>query len=78
VADGVLAAEHGERIWSMITHLMTTGELQRWAYVSCFTVCMAGQEEIAYAELERFITASVPEFQIATGKPGRLARVNGE
>ena len=76
VADGVLASEHGERIWSMMTHLLSTGELQRWAYVSCFAVCYSGQEENTYKELERFIVASAPEFHIAPGKTPGLVRAN--
>jgi len=42
--------------------------LQRWAYISCFAVCLPGQEEATFERLKKFIAASVPEFQL-TPKP---------
>jgi len=55
---------------SMFTHLIRHGELQRWAYVSYFSVCLPGQEEATFARMKQLITASVPEFQLppATAK----------
>lgn len=71
VADGVLSGDASgmERMWGMARHLFTTGELQRWAYVSCFAVCLPGQEDATYERMKQFIAASVPEFQL-TPKPG--------
>lgn len=71
VADGFLSGDKsgGERMWGMAKHMLQTGELQRWAYVSCFAVCPPGQEEATYERMKQFITASVPEFQL-TPKPG--------
>ncbi len=63
VADGQLTADHGQRMWWMARDLLLHGILQRWAYVSYFTVCVPGQEDAAYARLEKMIQASVPEFQ---------------
>jgi hypothetical protein len=48
---------------SMLLHQLTHGVLQRWAYVSYFTVCPAGQEVATFARMEKLITASVPELQ---------------
>lgn len=79
VADDVLSGDMagGERMWSMAKHLLKTGVLQRWAYVTCFAVCQPGQEEATYERLKQFIAASAPEFQltpkagdaVATAKP---------
>jgi hypothetical protein len=49
---------------SMLWHQLTHGELQRWAYVSYFTVCPPGQEDAAFARMKQLIAASVPEFQL--------------
>ena len=49
---------------SMLFHQLTSGELQRWAYISYFTVCRPGQEDAAFARMKQLITASVPEFQL--------------
>jgi hypothetical protein len=67
VADEQLTADHATRMWWLARDLITRGVLQRWAYVACFTVCAPGQEAAAYARLERFIAAAVPEFQITAG-----------
>ncbi len=71
VADGVLSGDKSgsERMWGMARHLLQTGELQRWAYVSCFAVCPPGYENATYERMARFIAAAVPEFQL-TPKPG--------
>jgi hypothetical protein len=44
--------------------LLFTGVLQRWAYVSYFSICAPGQEEATFARMKRLIAASVPEFQL--------------
>jgi hypothetical protein len=62
VADGQLTADHADRMWSMARHILRTGELQRWAYVICFAICRPGQEDAAFARVEQFIAASVPEY----------------
>jgi hypothetical protein len=67
VADKSITAEHWQRMWWMARHLLRTGVLQRWAYVSCFTTCLPGQEEAAFERMEQFIAAAAPEFQLATG-----------
>ena len=42
VADHDLTADHWTRMRKMATHLLRTGELERWAYVSCLGVCLPG------------------------------------
>jgi hypothetical protein len=66
VSANRLTAEHKERMWATVEDLVQTGTLPRWAYVSCLTVCMPGQEEAAYQRMERLIAAAVPEFQLTT------------
>jgi hypothetical protein len=55
---------------SMLFHQLAHGVLQRWAYVSYFTVCLPGQEDATFARMKQLIAASVPEFQLppATAK----------
>ena len=74
VADDQLTANHWTRMWWMGRDLMRSGVLQRWAYVSCFAVCLPGQEDATYARMQEFIAASVPEFQRAAGPSDGLAR----
>jgi len=38
--------------------------LQRWAYISYFSQCEPGQEDAAFARMEKLIAASVPKFQM--------------
>jgi len=70
VADDALSGDPSgfERMWSMARQLLTTGILQRWAYVPYSAVCLPGQEEATYQRLKKLITSSVPEFQL-TPKP---------
>ena len=63
--DAISATESGlERMWAMAYRLVTTGVLQRWAYISYFAVCPPGQEEVTYERLKKLIAASAPEFQL--------------
>jgi hypothetical protein len=73
VADNQLTPYHGERMWWMARDLIRTGVLQRWAYVSYFTVCWPGQEDAAFSRLKDLIAASVPEFQLAAGPSATVA-----
>jgi len=65
VADGQMTADHNQRMWWMARDLLAKGVLQRWAYISFFTICAPGQEAAAYAVIEKMIQASVPEIQRA-------------
>ncbi|MDB6108650.1 MAG: eight transrane protein EpsH [Pedosphaera sp.] len=67
VDDHQLTASHGARMWSMAGELLRTGVLERWAYITCFAVCEPGQEEATYARMQKFIQASVPQFQKVPG-----------
>lgn len=71
VADDALSAapSGSDRMWSTARQLVTTGVLQRWAYVSYFSYGPPGSENELYARLKPLIAASVPEFQL-TPKAG--------
>jgi hypothetical protein len=66
VAEGALSADASgfERMWLMGRELLRAGTLQRWAYISYFSVCPPGEEEAALARIKRLMAASVPEFQL--------------
>lgn len=69
VTDGELSADPSgvRRMWQSTLHLIRTGEMQRWAYVSCFAVCEPGQEDLAYDRMKQLIAGAVPQFQLTTG-----------
>ncbi len=69
VAADHLTANQGERLWSIARTMVGTGVLERWAYISYFVTCRPGEEEATMAYLEKFIRASVPEFQTVAGQP---------
>lgn len=70
VSQDALSADPSgsDRMWSIARNLVTTGVLERWAYVSFFAPCNPGQEDEAYARVKKLIAAAVPEFQIPHGQ----------
>lgn len=68
VADGHVTARHGQRMWWMARELLTTGTLQRWAYVSVLGLCLPGQEEETYERIREFIAESAPEYHRFDGQ----------
>jgi hypothetical protein len=66
VADDALSASVSgfERMWRMGIHRLSTGVLQRWAYISCLSGCQPGQEAATFERMKQFIAASVPQFQL--------------
>ena len=67
VSHDQITARHGQRMWWMARDLIRAGVLQRWAYVSYFSVCRPGQERATFERMQPFIAASTPEFQLTTG-----------
>jgi len=67
VSENQLTSDHLQRMWWMARDLMFTGILQRWAYVSCFAMCLPGQEDATYDRMKRFLAEAVPEFQMVSG-----------
>ncbi|MBI1176036.1 exosortase-associated EpsI family protein [bacterium] len=62
VADQRITASHFERMWWMAKHLLLTGELQRWAYVSVLSYSTPGKEAGLIKRMESFIHASTPMY----------------
>lgn len=50
-------------LW-MPRDLILHGLLERWSYISFFTVCAPGEEEAAFARVKNLMTAIVPLFQV--------------
>lgn len=73
VAEDDLTASTAGRMWSMARELLSSGTLQRWAYVSYFTVCPPERETAAFERMKQVIAAAVPEFQLTAGRPARAS-----
>jgi hypothetical protein len=73
VADAQLTADHRERMWWMARDLLRKGVLQRWAYITQFSVCAPGHEEATFARISEFIRASVPEYQLVPAPSATVA-----
>ena len=56
--------DHDKMLEHLTMNLFRTGDLQRWAYISYFVPCLPGQEDAAFAETKRLITAQVPIFEL--------------
>lgn len=74
VADNRLTADHRERMWWMARDLIRESVLQRWAYVTYFSVCRPGQEEATFNRMKEFIRHSAPHFQLTGGAAAKVAR----
>jgi hypothetical protein len=59
-----LTASHAQRMLWSAHDVVTTGVLDRWAYVSLFSVCSAGQEAATFERMKKLIAAAVPDFQL--------------
>lgn len=79
VADGKIAARHSTRMAWMAKDLLTRGVLQRWAYVSCFSVCPPGRTEEITAQIKRLVQRMAPRFQTspAEGLPFEVEPLGG-
>jgi hypothetical protein len=69
VSEDLLTARHWERMWWMAKGMLTSGKLQRWAYVACIIYCPPGYEDVAYKDLETFVSAAIPQFQKTVPRP---------
>ena len=65
VAGNEQTANYVQFQYYLLRDLLFTGELQRWAYVSYFTICAPGGEDAAFERVKKLIAASVPEYQLA-------------
>lgn len=64
VTDREMSALHTHRVLSQTLHMLRTGELQRWAYISLFTTCAPGQEAATVEWMTQWIQEAAPQFQV--------------
>lgn len=57
-------AIHSHRMLWTVSDVVFKSVLDRWAYVSFFSICAPGQEEATFGRMKKLIVASVPEFQL--------------
>lgn len=69
VAGDAVTGEHSQFGLGVIKHMLRTGELQRWAYITYFAPCAPGQEARAFNRIQRLMNKTVPEFQLAWPAP---------
>ena len=69
VAGDAVTGEHSQFGLGVIKHMLRTGELQRWAYITYFAPCAPGQEERAFSRIQRLMNKTVPEFQLTWPAP---------
>jgi len=66
VTDGAISGSPTgmEVFWKMARGLLTTGAMQRWAYVRYIAWCPQGQENATLEKMKKFIAAAAPEYQL--------------
>jgi len=68
VADGDETPDHLKMMEKLAIHVLKTGVMERWAYVSYSSECEPGQEDATFERMKKLIAASVPEFQLPPAK----------
>jgi hypothetical protein len=63
-ADHLTPNSNQWMLWWLPRDLLLHGVLERWSYISYFTVCPPGSEDVAFGRLKQFIAESVPEYQL--------------
>ena len=63
-AENKLTGSHSERLWWMMRDLLKTGVLERWSYISYFSVFLPANEAAASERMKQFVAASAPQFQL--------------
>ncbi len=75
VAGDAVTGNHSHFGLGVIKHMLKTGELQRWAYITYFAPCAPGDEDRAFRRIQRLMNKTVPDFQLAW--PEQLVAANG-
>ncbi len=71
VADKQMTPDHLERMVLIARDMLTSNTLQRWAYITYFSICYPGGEEALFERMKQVMALTVPEFQLATGVPSQ-------
>ena len=74
VSGEAVTGEHTQFGLGVIKHMLRTGELQRWAYITYFAICAPGQEDRAFNRIQRLMNKTVPEFQLAWPQETTVAK----
>ncbi len=61
--DRYTATHASRNMWSA-NDMVFKNMLDRWAYISIFTICAPGQEDATFGRIKQLINASVPKFQL--------------
>ena len=64
VDEDRLTPQHSNRLLWTVNDVLFRNVLDRWAYISFFSVCAPGQEDATFERMKKLIVASVPEFQL--------------
>jgi hypothetical protein len=62
VADGSITADHEQRMWEQALVQLRTGELQRWAYITCFAPCSPDDVDDVFRRVAAFVADFAPGF----------------
>ncbi len=62
--DQCTASAWKRKAWFSPRDMLTKGVMDRWAYITCFTPCLPGQEEATFERMKKVIADIVPEFQL--------------
>ncbi len=67
VAEDRMTNRDGERMWWMASEMLTSGKLQRWAYIACYSFCRPGEEDATYQRIREFVAEAIPRIQTTAG-----------
>jgi hypothetical protein len=67
--DRLTTSEWKRKLWIVPHDMLTKGVLDRWAYISCFSICEPGQETATYERMKKTIADIIPEFQLVPSAP---------
>ncbi len=64
IINGQKTATGLQMMLKMARSQLTTGSMQRWAYVRYVAWCLPGQENAALEKIKQFIASAAPEYQL--------------
>jgi hypothetical protein len=64
VDNSHLTAKNLQLMLLMAKDLLLTGVLDRFSYISYFSICEPGQEDATFARMKDLMAATVPDFQL--------------
>ena len=63
VSETSIRPEYNSSLWTMLTSLFQGKPMDRWAYVSCLSLCRPGEEAQTFDRMKSFVARSAPQFQ---------------